>query len=194
MKKAIIVLTKAPSAGVKRRIAAEKGEEFARKVYESFLIRISKKITGFTSFVFVEPEEKIPEVKKLIKADFFFGQEGYDLGERMINAMNLVFSKGFDSIVLIGGDSPTMPDEFFDRAFSILEEKELVVGPTLDGGFYLIGSKMKLEGNLFDRVEWGKVNVLKQVIKNLKGKEISYELLPPWEDIDTVEDLQKVTL
>jgi len=188
MRNAVIVLTKAPSKGVKTRIAGELGPERARDAYKTFLRMVSDIIEGHMSYVFVEPKEGIPEVRKLIRADYFKAQEGGDLGERMKHAINEVLRQGFDSVVLIGGDAPTMPKDFITKGLNALKTHELVFGPATDGGFYLIGAKDLLPDDLFDGVEWGCDTVLSSVLDNLQG--VSYALLPEWADIDTAKQLR----
>ncbi len=66
-------------------------------------------------------------------------QKGNDLGQRMKNAIEETFREGFDKVVLIGSDCPDLPYEFYDRAMKLIDKSGAVIGPSSDGGYYLIG-------------------------------------------------------
>ncbi|MFC2162201.1 TIGR04282 family arsenosugar biosynthesis glycosyltransferase [Candidatus Altiarchaeota archaeon] len=191
MREAVILLTKAPSAGVKTRIAKVKGSRFARELYASFLTQISEKLGGRECFVYVWPTEGIAEVREFVDAKEYRVQAGGDLGERMMNAVNHVLKQGYDKAVLIGGDSPTMPESHIDDAFKLLEAKDVVLGPADDGGFCLIASRIRLTRGVFEGIAWGTEGVLEKTKDNLDSQGISYGLTSSWHDIDTIEDLRR---
>ena len=116
-----------------------------------------------------------------------FVQEGQDLGERMQNAFASRFAEGYGKVVIIGADSPSLPTKYIHQAFA--SNRDVVLGPSVDGGYYLIG----MCGNvvdLFEGVTWGGNTVLEQTRERLEGSGASLELLPTWYDVDRPEDLK----
>ena len=191
MKNAVILLTKAPSIGVKTRIADESSPEYAQKVYELFLEKTSAIIKDYESFVYVEPPDKIGEIAGIVKADHYKAQSTGSLGERIISAVNSIIHQGYDNIVVIGGDSPTMPGKFIEKAFTLLADSDIVIGPTKDGGFYLLGCKKKLSNTLFANLAWGGNKVYEKIVENISSQGLSRSELPIWDDIDTLDDLKR---
>lgn len=116
-----------------------------------------------------------------------FVQKGRDLGERMRQAFEDRFKEGYERVVIIGSDSPTLPTAYIEQALQ--SEKEVVIGPSTDGGYYLIG----MQGNvtdMFEEVSWGTDRVLSESLNVLKHKRAEAELLPVWYDVDLPEDLR----
>ncbi len=111
-----------------------------------------------------------------------------DLGERMGNAFKAAFQKGCRKVVLIGSDIPEMDVPYLEKAFDLLNQHDLVVGPVIDGGYGLIG--MKASHDIFEGVPWGSDRVLEQTLGNAKTMGIRTALLDPLADIDTFDDLK----
>ena len=117
-----------------------------------------------------------------------FLQEGKDLGERMRNAFSARFQDGYKRVVIIGSDSPSLPVAYIRQAFT--SERDVVLGPSADGGYFLIGMKGQLV-NLFDGIAWGGDTVLAETRAKLEAIDgASLELLPVWYDVDRPEDLK----
>ncbi len=105
----------------------------------------------------------------------------------MANAFQARFAEGYERVVIIGSDSPSLPVDYIEQALS--SEKDLTIGPSTDGGYYLIGMSGKLV-NVFEDVAWGSDAVLAQTLERVKKSGCSLELLPPWYDVDRPEDLK----
>ena len=131
-------------------------------------------------------------------------QEGKNLGDRFLNAMNkeLIEDKsnsenrssipyGNVKLIIIGSDSPAIPLKYIEEAFSILGKTDIVLGPAEDGGFYLIGVK-KTCPDIFNSVRWSASYTLSDIIANLEKSSLNYMLLPKWYDIDEIKDLVKL--
>jgi len=120
-----------------------------------------------------------------------FPQRGELLGERLIFALEDLFQLGFESACLLNSDSPTVPSQNFTEAVAILAQPEdtVVLGPTLDGGYYLIGVK-RLHRSLFEDISWSTESVLEQTIARAKQKKLRVHLLPEWYDVDDRVTLQ----
>ncbi len=103
------------------------------------------------------------------------------------------FAMGYRRVVLIGSDIPDLPLKFIAEAFSALEEKDAVIGPAYDGGYYLIGfKKPTFVPEVFERVAWGTQTVFEATMKVLKGLSQRVQILKPLRDIDTVDDLKNL--
>ena len=118
-----------------------------------------------------------------------FPQVGDTLGERMENAFNNVFNLGYEKIVLIGSDIPSMQPQDIVKGFGILESNDICLGTTFDGGYYLIGMK-KLYKEVFDEsIKWGKKSVFESTMHIANNLELSIGLVSKHLDIDTKEDI-----
>jgi hypothetical protein len=121
----------------------------------------------------------------------YIPQSGRDLGLRMKNAFSQAFNEGFDSVVVIGSDTPDLPAEYLELAFDALDTNDVVIGPSNDGGYYLMGFTRKsfLPG-AFEKITWSSNKVFEQTVNILKQHEQRLYLLPKWHDIDTLADLE----
>jgi rSAM/selenodomain-associated transferase 1 len=118
-------------------------------------------------------------------------QNGNDLGDRMKNAFELVFSQGIHFALLIGSDIPDLPNLFIDEARGALQKYDAVVGPSHDGGYYLIAFKRDtFLAQVFSGINWGTPEVFEQTIRILRKANLNVHTLPAWRDIDTIDDLK----
>lgn len=117
-----------------------------------------------------------------------FVQQGNDLGEKMKNAFKDGFNSEYDKVILIGSDLPDISAKIIQQGFDELVNNDLVFGPAVDGGYYLIGMN-KLEFCVFEDKPWSTENLLQITLSELKDKKVS--LLAELNDIDIYEDLQK---
>lgn len=122
------------------------------------------------------------------RAPHFF-QKGRSLGERLENAFARMFKEGYAPIAL-GTDSPGVPPSYLRRAASLLEEKDLVLGPTPDGGYYLIGLARPVP-QLLGGVPWSTSEVFAETLRRAKHRGLSVGLLPPFPDIDRISDIRR---
>ena len=120
------------------------------------------------------------------RVDLFL-QEGEDLGDRMRNVFDQLFSSGCEKVVIIGSDSPTLPVGYIEQAFA--SDKDIVLGPSTDGGYYLIGMNRE-RVDVFSEIAWGTDQVLKQTLERIREQGVQLELLPVWYDVDLPEDLR----
>ena len=200
MKKALLTFVKAPVPGtVKTRLQAGIGPEKTVEIYKSFIREILSITAGFKNidrFLGCAPSSNhdfFTEMAQLYNIETF-DQRGSNLGEKIINAFNDYFATGYDSIVLIGSDSPTMPVEYIKMAYQKLEENDFVVGPCCDGGMYLIGAKKKLDPSIFQNIPWDTSEVLNLVLEKLFNRNIQFSMLPFWYDVDNADDLKFLKL
>lgn len=195
-KRLLIIFTKNPEAGeVKTRLARSIGNQKALEIYQRLRSHTAMVTSQVDAERMVFYSRFIPPSGDLfITKEFTLRlQEGEELGVRMLHALRTGFESGFHHIVLIGTDCYDLSPEILDSAFTALERYDAVIGPAIDGGFYLIGLK-RLIPELFLERQWSTPEVFKETTSILQHQAIPFELLPPLSDIDTLDDLKKSRL
>ena len=130
----------------------------------------------------------------LLPADFsLLPQRGDKFGERLCFAVEDLFKCGFESVCLIDSDSPTVPAEHFAEAVELLSRHEdrVVLGPSDDGGYYLIGVK-KPHRHLFEQIDWSTERVLTQTMQRATEIGLEIKLLPSGYDVDDDASLKRL--
>lgn len=117
----------------------------------------------------------------------FSRQTGEDLGSRMANALRAAFRRGYRPVVLVGTDIPAMTAGHIQIAFQALQHHDIVLGPSRDGGYWLIGMRRPLD--LFRDIPWGGADVLARTLDQAAGQGLKVHQLEPLNDIDTEADL-----
>ena len=112
-------------------------------------------------------------------------QIGRTLGEKISNAFNWGFEKGYKKIIIIGSDLWDLNEEIINTGFIELNKNKVVIGPSIDGGYYLLGLNKKMP-KIFEGIKWGTQSVLAETLKLLEHEPY---ILPELNDIDTFEDL-----
>lgn len=191
----LIVFVKSPETkGVKSRLAAAIGEEetcqFYRRFVEDLLDSLDKGKCCLK--LFFHPPDGQEVLSRWLGYDRSYEpQIGSDLGQRMRNAFEKCFSDGFETAILIGSDIPDLPREIIDEGFGALASCDVVIGPSLDGGYYLIGCHAAtFSPDLFSGIPWSTEGVLKSTCEILDKIGRGIVILPPWRDVDTYEDLK----
>jgi uncharacterized protein len=185
----LILLTKMPEAGkVKSRLSSEIGPEKAAEVYAQLLRNTlaQMKATNSAKTIALEGNEAL--FTEAFGQWTIWPQEGNDLGKRMQLAFERAFQIAYKRVVLIGGDCPEMSAKFLESAFEKLNDNDLVLGPSQDGGYYLIGLK-KTEPRLFENMQWSHDKVFELSIARAAEQNLKVALLPMLRDIDHLADL-----
>ena len=212
---ALAVMTKAPQAGrVKTRLVPPLTPEEAAELNKCFLRDTAAAIStgcsrrpvsdahaphsqaaiaarGIAVYTPVGAESAYNDI---LPAGFgLLPQRGDKFGERLCLAAEDLFKCGFDSVCLIDSDSPTVPAENFAKAVELLstDEDRLVLGPSDDGGYYLIGLK-KPYGELFELIDWSTERVLNQTIQRANKIGLEVKLLPTGYDVDDAATLRRL--
>jgi hypothetical protein len=123
------------------------------------------------------------------QAVILLDQVGEDLGARMHGAFQTLFARGYQSVMIVGTDVPSLPLEYYGQALVLLQTNDLVLGPARDGGYYLIGLKQSVPA-LFVEIPWSTAGVLRLTRETAERLGLRVALLPDWRDVDTIEDLQ----
>ncbi len=180
---------------VKTRLAASMGDERALELYKRFLLNILSTLNKgtFLFYLCFYPAEALQSLRKWLGGEYLYiPQQGEDLGERMKNGFMEAFDSGFKRVALIGSDIPDLPLEFIEEAFASIREKDCVIGPSLDGGYYLIGFKdTKFSPQVFKGILWSTERVFEETMKILEREGLTVHTLRPLRDIDTIDDLRK---
>lgn len=191
----LIVYVKNPEEGrVKSRLIPQLGEYLATSVYSVLLKNLSNVLNILEIPVRISHDGKFPEKGLNLKVPHSRSeQSGKDLGERMYNDLFVALKEGYERVCLVGSDIPNLDGSIISKAFESLNDNDLVLGPTFDGGYYLIGihRDTHLKRKWFQGIPWSTSTVLDDTINKLSGYKINYGLLPLLRDLDTPEDLEK---
>jgi rSAM/selenodomain-associated transferase 1 len=209
MENALIIFLKYPEPGkVKTRLAKALGDEKACAVYKSLAENVIKNIFTknpgtYDVHIFFTPADREMEIKDWLKPFIhgnrglktqFSHQEGGNLGEKMSNAFGQILQeKGYKKCVIIGTDCPEIDATLIENAFGVLKEKDIVIGPCEDGGYYLLGMSVPAS-DLFVDIDWSTNRVFKQTMEKVQKNNLSCSILKTLVDIDTIEDLYRYPL
>lgn len=188
-KNLILVFVRNPELGkVKTRLAKTLGANAALKAYIILLEHTESVLQTIPCDKVVYYSEEIQQ-KDLWSEAFYQKklQKGSDLGTRMKHAFEMAFKDSYEKVVIVGSDLYDLNSTHIENAFKALEQHELVIGPSLDGGYYLLGMK-KLHPSVFEHKSWGTDTVLEATLTDLKQQNV--KLLETLNDIDTFEDAE----
>ena len=187
----LLIFTRNPELGkCKTRLAAKVGDEAALEVYK-FLLEHTVSIT-----------KDVPSDKQVYYSEEIWDKDiwdhsifekrlqvGDDLGQRMRNAFQDGFDAGYEKIIIIGSDMYDLDSETLELALERLDDHDFVIGPALDGGYYLLGMK-SLEPALFENKNWGTSTVLSDTLGDVSEHKV--HLFPKKNDVDHYEDIKDI--
>jgi rSAM/selenodomain-associated transferase 1 len=190
-KRILGIFAKQPLAGqAKTRLAQATSPEWAQRVaqalLEDSLDRFSR-IQASRAIVYA-PATAAAFFSPLAQDRYdLISQCDGDLGHRLHHFFANARRHGYSRIIAVGADSPTVPIDYVEHAFAVLEAHDVVIGPAQDGGYYLIGSGLQ-ELAIFDNIPWSSTRVLEVTIECVQKASARLALLPPWYDVDTAAD------
>lgn len=192
----ILLLMRAPRLGeVKSRLSGFLHQELVLDLYRQFVLDTAETVAACEQnvLIFVDPPAAVEEVGHWLGDRFsYLGQEGKGLGERMANAFVCAFSRGFRRTILIGSDTPDLPRTILETSLEKLAKKDAVIGPSTDGGFYLIGFSIhQIPKDVFRLPVWGSDSVFSDTSAVLSARGYDFHVLPEWTDIDHLHDLAR---
>ncbi len=191
------VFVKAPAPGrVKTRLAAEIGLHHAAEIYRHLGRSVVAACagSGHDTVVWFAPAEAGPAVRAWLqglRVAAFQAQGAGALGARLAAAFQRHFAAGARRVIIIGSDCPGIDAGLVSRALAALDEYDLVLGPTHDGGYYLIGLRAPAR-QLFRGIAWSTPAVLWQTLVRAGQLRLSALLLPRLRDVDTASDARAV--
>lgn len=192
----LVLFARPPKRGeVKTRLASALGEEKALALYRAFLLD-SIELLHRVSPHGIRPAIAWAGAAAEASADFtdvlrgvaILEQQGDDLGQRMSGALAELLARGHDRVAIIGADTPSLPLENVLRAFELLRGRDVVLGPSADGGYYLLGARAVVP-EIFRGIPWGTDRVLEETLRMLKILGLPRVTLPVCRDVDDPEDL-----
>ena len=198
MKICLIVFAKNPVPNqVKTRLIPTLSPEQAAALYTAFLTdwcETLAKLTNVDLVIAYTPVEAQSDLQALVGDDvIYIPQMGSDLGERLTLATQWAAKQGYTKILFVGSDSPTLPISYIFQALTLLDSRDTVIGPSTDGGYYLIGFSAAVLSTIvphvFEEIAWSTAEVFQQTVERIHTAKATLGLLPPWYDIDTAEDL-----
>lgn len=179
---------------VKTRLAAAIGPAAASDVYRRFLETLVARfgeLAARRTLAYAPPEACEEFAFLAAKGWRLWPQPSGDLGTRMEQFFSTAFASGAQRVVLIGSDSPTLPTEYLREAFERLLTCDVVLGPTPDGGYYLVGASHRAPP-IFEGISWSSPTVWRQTVDRLTQAGCRYFALPPWYDVDEIGDLRRL--
>jgi hypothetical protein len=191
----LIITTKAPVAGrAKTRLTTDFSPDSGEKLAFAFLTDLLRTATNpaLQATVWIALDCDASALPHEAQGLPIFPQSGNSLGERMVNILEQGLKSGFEAVCLVGSDLPHLPLCFVQEAFGRLEAgAEATIGPTDDGGYYLVGLRT-VRRELFENIPWSHPDTFAETMKAAQTAAIQIATLPPWYDIDTAQDLQRL--
>ena len=192
----LIFFTRYPEpGGTKTRLMPSLGPCGAAEIHRRLAENAWRTLKSFAAFekaeawIYYEGGTEKRVERWLGPASGISPQEGPNIGRRMENAFREVFQSGCRRVIIVGSDIPGITFSHMRHAFDALKSSDIVLGPSRDGGYWLIGLNKPSE--LFNNIPWGSDSVLNKTIRKAKSQGLKVTLLDPLNDIDTAEDLQE---
>ncbi len=179
---------------VKTRLAATIGEQRSAQVYQWFLETLLDRLThcGDRHILVYSPPERVADFEQIAPAQWQIAPQAEgNLGQRMQAFFQQQHESGCQRVVLVGSDSPNLPLEYVRQAFELLNDHPVVLGPTEDGGYWLIGTSGRVQP-IFENIPWSTPQVWPATLAALDAAQLSHATLPTWYDVDVAEDLDRL--
>jgi len=196
-RRAVVVMAKRPAPGhTKTRLTPALSPEQAASFYECLLVdtlRLIQDRSDCTPIVAIDAPESTDYFAEMAPGLVQLVQHGEELGDRLDSVMTACLANGYDRVFAVGSDSPDLPAEHLDDAFGALDrdDVDMVLGPTNDGGYYLIGWKQRWSKVVTD-VQMSTPQVLEDTLAIAQEVGARVHLSPTWYDIDTPDDLDRL--
>jgi len=188
----IIFIKNSELGKVKTRISKSMGDVKALDIYGHLLLKTHDLAVQLNVLRHLYYDAKINVSDQWSNQKFYkYLQEGLSLGDRMQNAFNNIFSKAQSNdvtkVIIIGSDCPYLKSQHIESALEALDLSDIVIGPTFDGGYYLLGMK-NFNPEIFRGINWSTDVVYAQTIQAIQQNGLSYLNLQTLNDIDTEKD------
>lgn len=190
---AIALFAKAPRPGrVKTRLAARLSAEDAAEFHRLCALETwsrLQRVAGADAFLYCDrrgADFGLPQADRRTRL-----QRGADLGEKMRRCLDELLAQSYRKALIVGSDSPTLPPAHIEAAAAALDRADVVLGPSADGGFYLIGAR-KTDPRMFDGVTWSRAETRAQTMRALRAAGLGAALAQAWYDVDEPDDLDRL--
>jgi uncharacterized protein len=192
--RALIIMAKAARAGhVKTRLARSLSTEATLELYKCMIedtLDLARAVAT-DALAVVCPASDVADLAAWLPAVEVVGQQGQGLAAGLVSVFRTFIDRGYHRVVAIDGDSPQLPPETLEKAFQLLDEADLVVGPTSDGGYYLVGG-MTVQPSLFDTQRMGTGSALDSLMMTAQGLDLRVAVTETNYDVDEPEDLGRL--
>ena len=196
MDASLIVVAKKPEPGfTKSRLCPPFTPQEAAQFYRCLMLDtldLAARVQGVEHCVAYAPTGAQSYFQSLVPEGFsLIPQQGADLGERLANTLADRFQHGYQKVVIMNSDGPTVPLAYLEQAFRQLQHNDVSLGMGHDGGYYLIGMK-QMQPELFENIAWSSDRVIFQTLDACRRLQLKVHRLPQWYDVDVGEDLQQL--
>ena len=193
---ALIVVAKRPSPGqTKTRLSPPLKPEQASALYECFLLDTlthMRQVGNARNVIAFLPHDEREYFRQFAMDFELVPQEGNDLGERLDHALTSYLTRGYERVIIMDSDSPTLPPDYLSQAFDVLSDgADVVLGPCDDGGYYLIGIR-RPSPRLLREVHMSTPTVAAETIALAKQEGLNLICLPTWYDVDDAASLSRL--
>lgn len=190
-----VLLVKYPEKGkVKARLFRQTKGDLVIELYRNFVLEMVSILdrSGTPYIIGFRPKRALKRFEKWLGfGHTYLPQRGRGMGRMLKNIFIDTYSRGFRRVIVMASDCPDLPEEILKEAIIALEDHGAVVGPSPDGGYYLIGFAQEFfSPKTFEAVTWGTAKVFKETISKLKDQGQRIHILPEWSDVDTLTDVQ----
>jgi len=177
---------------VKTRLAAGLGAEDAARVYRAMAEELMRRTRSktFRRLAFHSPEARHEAMEAWLPGEDWHVQTGSDLGARMQQAFATAFGAGASRVAIVGSDLPWLGEPEIRAALDALGDSDLVVGPSRDGGYYLLALRRPAPA-LFEGIAWSTGSVLEETLARARRLGLAVHRLETRTDVDTPEDLRE---
>lgn len=190
----VMVFVKAPSPGqVKTRLLPALSPEEAAALYRCLVdgtLDVVTRLQGIQVVVAYAPDARFPDLAWLGPSLTMIVQHGPTLGDRLVHAFEWAFAQGARRVIALGSDAPDLSTAWVQEALDALTRNDVVIGPTTDGGYHLIGLTCP-RPELFVDMPWSSPEVLATTRERIGRLRLRVHQLAPVSDVDTPQDMQR---
>jgi hypothetical protein len=192
----LVIMAKQPAVGrTKTRLCPPLTRAEAAALYEALLRDTIGLVTGLEGVrlaMAVTPPEATGTFRRISPPDtILLPVAGADIGECLNQALGRLLAAGHPRAIALNSDGPTLPAAYLRQAIARLDGADVVLGPSEDGGYYLIGLRQP-QPELFRGIEWSSERVTTQTLAQAEAMGLVVALLPPWYDVDKAADLERL--
>jgi rSAM/selenodomain-associated transferase 1 len=192
----LVIMAKKPQVGrTKTRMRPTLTSTEAAQLYEALLKDSIVLISGLEEIelaIAVTPPESILYFRHISPSGtLLIPIECVDIGDCLTQVFECLLEMGYPKVLAFNADGPSVPPQYIHTAVQRLDQEDIVLGPSEDGGYYLVGMK-QLFPQIFSGIAWSTPQVLAQTSDKIEALGLRAGLLPPWYDVDTATDLERL--
>jgi rSAM/selenodomain-associated transferase 1 len=193
---AIILMAKQPQAGkTKTRLCPPFSPEEAAELYEALLkdtLALAGGLEEVQMAVAISPPESLGYFEQIAPPGTLLLQvQGANIGVCLEQSFVALLQRGYQKVLALNTDGPSLPREYLLQAIQMLDTHDLVLGPSDDGGYYVVGLKERLPA-IFENITWSTGTVLSRTLEQAQKLRLRVALTPPWYDVDSPADVRRL--